>query len=494
MLLQVRPALFAVARNEALSLANHKEILGDPPSPWIVSVLTRAGDDALGFFASAEPAVATWKEAYAIELAGRTWMNIGFFFRLMDRFGMPRTLVLDSIGGKAESAGDTKWFPVQLLRAMPGVLRLQWTSLQAIMGVHHGFRELDRRLASAKRIEALFEVNVALMAFALRTNFAINGALAVLIRVRKKIGIPGAAEIITRKMMEEYEALRSTDSGRSIEQNLDSWLGRYGHRGPLESDPANPRFAEMRDVLLMDLSSRLSGEVPAMPTASRPQALWRPLFWLDERREWFRDSLMRRWRIVRSKLLEEAGRLAREGKLESDMDIFYLQAQDLNDIMAFRDTVRRNRVAWEASSALSMPLSSTRSEIQALLLDRRATAPGVISHERMFPGIALSAETVEGRVVKAHTLMELLARSNADPTLLSAETILVVPCLEPSWAIVFPRVGGVAADIGGELSHAAILLREARRPAVVNCSGLFAAVQEGSSIRLNGILQCVELL
>jgi len=82
--------------------------------------------------------------------------------------------------------------------------------------------------------------------------------------------------------------------------------------------------------------------------------------------------------------------------------------------------------------------------------------------------------------------MELLARSNADPSLLCVETIPVVPCLEPSWAIVFPRVGGVAADIGCEWSHAATLLREARRPAIVNCTGLYAAVQEGFRVRLNG--------
>ena len=43
MLLQVRPALFAIRRNETLSLANHKEILGDPPSAWMVGAVVEAG-------------------------------------------------------------------------------------------------------------------------------------------------------------------------------------------------------------------------------------------------------------------------------------------------------------------------------------------------------------------------------------------------------------------------------------------------------------------
>ena len=46
-LLQVRPALFPIRRNETLSLANHKEILGDPPSPWMVGVMAEVGRPVL---------------------------------------------------------------------------------------------------------------------------------------------------------------------------------------------------------------------------------------------------------------------------------------------------------------------------------------------------------------------------------------------------------------------------------------------------------------
>jgi phosphoenolpyruvate-protein kinase (PTS system EI component) len=80
----------------------------------------------------------------------------------------------------------------------------------------------------------------------------------------------------------------------------------------------------------------------------------------------------------------------------------------------------------------------------------------------------------------------------ADGAALGAGTVLVVPTLEPSWAVVFPPVGGVVADVGGELSHASILLREARKPAVVNCTGVFAAVNDGERLRLNGKKGVVE--
>jgi pyruvate,water dikinase len=74
-----------------------------------------------------------------------------------------------------------------------------------------------------------------------------------------------------------------------------------------------------------------------------------------------------------------------------------------------------------------------------------------------------------------------------------AVVILVVESLEPSWAVVFGRVRGVVADIGGELSHASILLREARRPAIVNARGIFAAVSSGDRIRLDGARGLVEI-
>ncbi len=493
-LLQVRPALFELKRNESLSLANHKEILGDSPSPWIVSVLVRAGADALKFFAAADPEVATWNEAYAVELAGRAWMNVGFFFRLMDRWGMPRTMVLDGVGGKAECAADARWFPKRLMRSFPKILRLQWSSVRTIAETRRGFQEMDRRLAISNQIEALFETHVALMAFALRTNFAINGALVALIRIRRRLGISGAAEIVTRQMMAEYDAIPHTGSDGAIEQALEGWLGRHGHRGPLESDPARPRFAEMREMLLADLVSRSQYDAGPAPNRARLWTVWRPFFWLDQRREWFRDALMRRWQVLRARLLHEGERLVAEGKLETAEDIFYLRESDLKDPATFGAAVRRNRANFEMHRALPMPLAATRDEILALLSDRRGKAVDPAAAQRTFAGIALSPAVMEGRVVKAESLLELLARSNADPTLLSGDTILVVPCLEPSWAIVFPRVGGVAAEIGGELSHAAILLREARRPAIVNCAGLFASVKEGDRIRLDGLLQCAALL
>jgi pyruvate,water dikinase len=85
-----------------------------------------------------------------------------------------------------------------------------------------------------------------------------------------------------------------------------------------------------------------------------------------------------------------------------------------------------------------------------------------------------------GTAVRATRLGEVLGLSTLPET-----PVLVVETLEPSWAVVFPRFAAVVADLGGELSHAAILLREAGIPAVVNARGAFRALRSGDTLHVD---------
>jgi pyruvate,water dikinase len=145
------------------------------------------------------------------------------------------------------------------------------------------------------------------------------------------------------------------------------------------------------------------------------------------------------------------------------------------------------------AAALDLPPTASRDEITAIVAGTERAALERAGR-RVFPGIPLGPSVVEGRAVKADDLLALLAAAGRSPGLLGPDAILVVAALEPSWAVVFPRVGGVVAEIGGELSHASILLREAGRPAVVDCRGIFRAVATGDRLRLDGAGRRVELL
>ena len=77
--------------------------------------------------------------------------------------------------------------------------------------------------------------------------------------------------------------------------------------------------------------------------------------------------------------------------------------------------------------------------------------------------------------------------------MLSGE-IIVLSAIEPSLTLLFPIIGGVIAEIGGVLSHAAILAREYGVPAVVNVPDAMRRLHDGDDIELNGTTGRVRLL
>jgi pyruvate,water dikinase len=237
-------------------------------------------------------------------------------------------------------------------------------------------------------------------------------------------------------------------------------------------------------VLLKDLAASSAAGSP-IPTHPRPG----PWFRIDEIRERFRDELMRRWQRLRAAILEEGRRLAEAGDLDSPEDVFYLRRADLESDIPLREAAVAGRERLIRAASLDLPLTASRDEIEAAVVHverSQAEAEG----RRIFPGISLGPAVVEGRAVKADDLISLLNR----PGELGPDAILVVPALEPSWAVVFPRVAGVVAEIGGELSHASILLREAGRPAIVNCAGIYRAISPGDRLRLDGGRGVVEVV
>ncbi|MFN7976450.1 MAG: PEP-utilizing enzyme, partial [Acidobacteriota bacterium] len=268
------------------------------------------------------------------------------------------------------------------------------------------------------------------------------------------------------------------------EDALSGWLSEYGHRGPLESDPARPRFRELSDLLRVRLASSDPRQQRAQP-ASLPSPIVRPLFWFDARREWFRSELMKRWERLRARILEEGARLAAAGAIDRPEDVFLLTG---GGEASPRRAIEERRRSLDAARALSLPAAASRDAVAALVA-RAADARDGESGATSFRGIALSAAVIEGTALKADDLVTLISSGPIEPG-----TILVVPALEPSWALVFPQVAGVVAEVGGELSHASILLREASKPAVVNCAGIFRGVRTGDRLRLDGAAGRVEIV
>ncbi|MFT6111151.1 MAG: pyruvate,water dikinase, partial [Planctomycetota bacterium] len=482
-LLQVRPARFPVRRNPILSLANHREILGDHPSPWVTAALVDAGRGALEEFARIDPEINGWDGQYAEACAGRAWLSFSFFFRLMDLWGLPRTFVTDGVGGESGGPEDARPRMGRMVVKSPKLLRLQWQNRQTIRRIPGALAGFDERLGSAQTLEDWYEVTVFGLDVALRTNFAINGAWTGISRIRSALRISGRARVVTEEMMAAYEQLAERDLN-AREAALDEWLRRFGHRGPLESDPVQPRFRELRLVLLADLMSRkVASEASASVDMAKAKTGF--LFRIDRIREQFRDDLMRRWETLRAGILGAAEAAVLAGTLEKAEDAFLLDGAAVRTPDAWRETVQSARERRSLEAAFDPPLTARRESIEEAERGLTSGAQGDAAEgSSELIGIGVGTGVVRGRVRRASDLMSFMGwlteRGTADGAI-----ILVVPALEPSWSVVFGRIAGVVTEIGGELSHASILLRESRTPAVVNCHRASRRLSDGDEVELD---------
>ena len=93
-------------------------------------------------------------------------------------------------------------------------------------------------------------------------------------------------------------------------------------------------------------------------------------------------------------------------------------------------------------------------------------------------GVAASNGVVEGtaRVVKS---VEEIGR-------LKQGDILVCQVTNPTWAPIFQKISAAVSDIGGSMSHAAIVAREYGLPAVVGTGMATSRIKDGQRIRVDG--------
>jgi pyruvate,water dikinase len=72
--------------------------------------------------------------------------------------------------------------------------------------------------------------------------------------------------------------------------------------------------------------------------------------------------------------------------------------------------------------------------------------------------------------------------------------ILVSPVTTPSWGPVFPKIKAAVSDIGGTMSHAAIVAREYGMPAVVGTGRATRRIKTGQRLRVDGTNGIVTIL
>jgi pyruvate,water dikinase len=168
-----------------------------------------------------------------------------------------------------------------------------------------------------------------------------------------------------------------------------------------------------------------------------------------------------------------------------ELDAFYLTADELAgplpadaaDLVALR---RQRRKEYEALVIPNMWRGVPEPSTAAAPPD--SAAP---NSARIISGVGVSSGITEGFV-----------RVVTDPafTEVGEGEILVTPTTDPSWASIMFISSALVVDIGGPLSHAAVVARELAIPCVVNTRHGSRVLRTGDRVRVDGDAGTVEVL
>ncbi|MFG2549035.1 rifamycin-inactivating phosphotransferase [Streptomyces sp. NPDC048581] len=201
-------------------------------------------------------------------------------------------------------------------------------------------------------------------------------------------------------------------------------------------------------------------------------------------REYPKYGIISRYFVYKRALLEEAERLVRAGVLPEREDVFYLTFQEFHEAVRSHQVddglIQQRKEAFRSYHALTPPRVLTSDGEAVTGAYRRDDVPA-----GALIGLPVSAGTVEGR---ARVILDM---ADAD---LEAGDILVTPFTDPSWSPLFVGIAGLVTEVGGLMTHGAVIAREYGLPAVVGVEQATRLIRDGQRIRVHGTDGYVEIL
>lgn len=310
------------------------------------------------------------------------------------------------------------------------------------------------------------------------------------------------------------DGLAKLAGGAEARDAVEAYLDRYGMRCVGEIDITRPRWRERPATLIpvlldnvrnfgpgaaeqrfeqgrskaqrkeQDVLARLRALPDGDRKADETQRMVERVRTFIGYREYPKYNIISRYFVYKQALLREAERLVRAGVLAERDDAFYLTFQELHDVVRSNRVddrlIRRRAEAFRSYHELTPPRVIT-SDGEALNgAYRREDAPvGALI------GLPVSAGTVEGR---ARVVLDI---AEAD---LEAGDILVTTFTDPSWSPVFVGIAGLVTEVGGLMTHGAVIAREYGLPAVVGVERAASLIRDGQRIRVHGTDGYVEIL
>jgi pyruvate,water dikinase len=285
--------------------------------------------------------------------------------------------------------------------------------------------------------------------------------------------------------------------------DIDEFLLRHGFHGPDEGelssrvwreDPA-PLLAlvaayrnkdDSEDPHLLDRARRLryaAAERHVLVAAPRPA---RPVLRLAlhlirtrlPMRGVAKRSFLQAFDVARGSARRLGEHWAAAGLIDRAEDVFFLTFDEVCGGLPAdaRDLISRRRARHAAYTAIDLPSDWRGTPPVEPAPDSAPVADGS-ARAGDITGIGVSAGVVEGRA---------RVMTTPDFTAVEPGEILIAPATDPSWSSIMFITAGLVVDIGGALSHAAVVAREMRQPCVVNTRTGTRQIRTGDLVRVDG--------
>jgi rifampicin phosphotransferase len=276
-------------------------------------------------------------------------------------------------------------------------------------------------------------------------------------------------------------------------QAFDGLLRDHGHRCAREGELREPNWGEDPRPLIKSVQGILASSGAGLPLRKREADSQLPSMpfvkrWVAKRlvvmtreavvmRERSKSHAIRAMRAFRPAYLSLAALLV-ESKVLPDKDIIFFltheelgQLVDSSDPSLVRRALRRRRL-----HPRMMALKFRRSSMgKPVAIEEDQGADSAIDEMR---GTPVSRGVVVGPA--------RVARTVAEAELIEPGEILVVPSTDIGWAPYFLRAAGLASEIGGTISHGAVVARESGVPTIVNLPGITRRFRTGDKLQLDG--------
>ena len=310
------------------------------------------------------------------------------------------------------------------------------------------------------------------------------------------------------------EQIVEFECGEETRDAILSYLQKYGMRCSGEIDITRPRWSEKPAALIPMILSNIKNFKPnesrRIFEQGRREALKKEQKLLDRLkqlpdgnqkaketkemidiirnfagfREYPKYHMISRYFVYKRALLKEAQRLERTGVIREKEDIYYLSFEEFREVVGTNkldyQVIKKRKSDYKSYEKLTPPrvITSDGEIIRGKYNRENLPASAIV-------GLPVSSGVIEGRA-RIIAKLEEADLENGD--------ILVTTFTDPSWTPLFVSIKGLVTEVGGLMTHGAVIAREYGLPAVVGVENATKLIKDGQRIRVNGTEGYVEIL